>query len=132
MKNSTERLVNFLGVKGILQPLAVIYSKSGKKYRVQYKERAELKQFIQSFLNDNLTPYFKSQTPAKGQNWEHQILELVGTEFPKHDDIFVFFYADWCKASSEAMPHFEELARKYRGKRAFGRFNVQDNEVLSN
>ncbi|CAD8212387.1 unnamed protein product [Paramecium octaurelia] len=127
----TDRLLNYLGVKGIQRPLAVIYDQnhSQKKYRTQFSELSELRKFVNNFLNKKLEPYYKSQTPVKNENWEKQILTIVGEDLPKHDNIFIYFYSSWCKVCQQFTPIFEQLFQKYRGQKAFGMFDASENEV---
>lgn len=43
----------------------------------------------------------------------------------------VDFYANWCKPCRDMIPRFRRLSKLYKGKVAFGRINVEENEKIA-
>ncbi|KAM3139042.1 hypothetical protein pb186bvf_008853 [Paramecium bursaria] len=126
-----DRLVNYLGIQGILHPLAVIHDQNtrNRKYRNQYKNQQELKQFLKDFQTNQLQSYLRTQSIFTDENWEKQILNVVTRDFPKGEEIFIYFYTQWCKQCQQINLLFEELFRRYKGQKAFGKINMEENDL---
>jgi thioredoxin 1 len=53
--------------------------------------------------------------------------EVIGSEKP----VLVDFWATWCGPCQFMLPIFDKLAKKYGGRVAFGRLNVDDNQGIA-
>lgn len=49
----------------------------------------------------------------------------------KNETAVVEFWDPWCSICNEMAPIYEELARKYQGKAAFGKLNMRENRKKS-
>lgn len=52
-------------------------------------------------------------------------------EIAKYPVILVDFWAPWCGPCRMVSPIIEQLAREYAGKVAFGKVNVDENQMIS-
>jgi thioredoxin 1 len=52
-------------------------------------------------------------------------------EIAKYPIMFVDFWAPWCGPCRMVSPIIEQLAREYSGKVAFGKVNVDENQIIS-
>jgi thioredoxin 1 len=53
------------------------------------------------------------------------------TEIAKYPVMLVDFWAPWCGPCRMVSPIIEQLAREYSGKVAFGKVNVDENQMVS-
>lgn len=53
------------------------------------------------------------------------------SEITKYPLILVDFWAPWCGPCRMVSPIIEQLAREYSGKAAFGKVNVDENQVIA-
>ncbi|MFL6494016.1 MAG: thioredoxin [Nitrososphaera sp.] len=54
-----------------------------------------------------------------------------GSEVAKYPIMLVDFWAPWCGPCRMVSPIIEQLAKKYSGKIAFGKVNVDDNQRIA-
>lgn len=105
--------------KGDEKPLVVGYDNLGTLYlmRDEFSDEA-FEEFIADFKKGEVAPHLKSQEPPEDND---QRLVKIGTGANFHTlvtqnkkDVFIDFYAPWCKHSQELEPTWEELARQLR------------------
>lgn len=53
------------------------------------------------------------------------------SEIAKYPVILVDFWAPWCGPCRMVSPIIEQLAKEYSGKVAFGKVNVDENQIIS-
>ena len=103
------------------KPLIVGYDNFGLLYlmRDEFSMRS-LEQFIVDYKNGDVSPHLRSQEPPQ-DNHERQVKIAVGGNFHKlvtnnPKDVFINFYAPWCKHSKELEPIWDELAMQLKNE----------------
>lgn len=100
-------------------PLFIGYDVFGIMYPMRDNfSMAALDQFIQEYRDGLLWPHIKSEEPPKDPDSD-SVIKVVGLTFPRfvtHNpkDVFISFYAPWCKHSQELEPIWKELAEQSR------------------
>ena len=78
-------------------------------------------------MNDSVeTPI--SEVVATDQKVTKLALDDVEDFIAKNENVVLDLYADWCKPCKEMAPIFEELAKKYEGKIAFGKVDCMEDK----
>ena len=84
--------------------------------------------------NNDLTVRLLKAEEVK-QEEEDLVIELTGDNFNemvnKYPLMVVDCWAEWCAPCRMLAPVIEELARDYRGRIAFGKLNVDKNQLLA-
>jgi protein disulfide-isomerase A1 len=112
------KFVNFLENFGTTDTPTIVIA--GERFRFMFKDPEvnpeNVKKFLDGFLKGELEPHIKSEEiPAKNDGpvkvvVAHTFDEIV---FDGSKDVFVEFYAPWCKHCKELAPEFEKLGKKF-------------------
>lgn len=73
--------------------------------------------------------------PSPKKEWPDHVLTLSSSEFDnfinKYPVSIVDFWAPWCRPCKLIVPLIRQLSRRYKGKVAFGRLNIDQNRNLA-
>lgn len=103
------------------RPLIVGYDNFGTLYMMRDEyTRENFARFIVDYKNGDVSPHLRSQEPPE-DNDQRNVKITVGGNFNKlvtHNkrDVFIAFYAPWCKHSQELEPVWEELASQLKNE----------------
>ncbi|CDJ68911.1 thioredoxin, putative [Eimeria necatrix] len=153
-KNFEKQLMSLLGVEDETLPqvrvMRVSHNTEGpqhpaKKFRPasplptasEGKEAVEqaLQAFVSAVLSQQLSPYFRSETPPEVPEPRGKVRTLVAstfaTEVRKEPNVLVEFYAPWCGFCRKMEPAYKELAKRVAGVSGLviARIDATRNEV---
>jgi protein disulfide-isomerase A1 len=114
----------------------VVNEQEIKNYILEKKINEEnLVQFIHDFLDNKLTPYFKSEPVPETQ--DEAVYKVVGKTFQdvvintdKH--VLIEFYAPWCGHCENFVPTYEEIAQVFNAESSnvvVAKMDATENEV---
>ena len=134
---NAEKLATALGIHPSEQPLAVLvdFKDAFNKYKISASSYDELSSFIESYLNKEIKPYYKSEE-LQVDDMENGIKKIVGSNYRKvisdeEKDVLVLYYTKDHPKCKEFLPVYEKIAketRKWDGL-VLAKFDLDKNEA---
>ena len=136
-KPNGAKLSVALGILSDSQPIAVIvdFQDAFNKYKSVDISPAGLQDFIKSYMNKELTPYYKSE-PADTPEVDNGVRIITGINYESivmdtSKVVVVFYYVPDHPKCSEFLPKYERFAKETRRWKdlVVGKFDLSKNEV---